>query len=311
MNLLRGVSLLPDFKAGTVVTIGNFDGVHLGHQALLMQLKAQALEFKLPTVVLIFEPQPGEFFYRSKAPARLTDLREKIENLKKLQIDYVCCIKFNYALANMQPADFASHYFFSALQAKYLLVGEDFRFGQNRQGDVNLLAELAKEANCKLDIFSNYLLNDQRISSTKVRGLLAEGQLNSAQALLGRPYSICGRVVEGQKRGRQWGIPTANLKLHRLTLPLNGVFCVQVEHSNGCISNGVANIGCRPTVDGNRNVLEVHLLDFSGNLYGEMLKVIFMHKLRDEAKFSSIEKLINQIRKDVVAAKGYFSDLIV
>ncbi|MGQ3888974.1 bifunctional riboflavin kinase/FAD synthetase [Legionella sp. CNM-1927-20] len=311
MKLLRVLDSVTAFKAGAVATIGNFDGVHLGHQALLAKLKANALKLKLPSVVLIFEPQPSEFFCKEKAPARLTSLREKIEILQKSQIDYLCCLKFNQRLANMLAIDFAQTYFFSLLQAKYLLVGEDFRFGQGRQGDINLLASMTKKFNCTLDIFSNYVLDGQRVSSTKIRTLLSQGQLKEAQALLGRPYSLCGRVIQGQKRGREWGIPTANLNLRRLTLPFTGVFCVQVQHENGQIINGVANLGCRPTVDGKRNVLEVHLFNFNGNLYGKMLKVIFLHKLRDEAKFSSIEKLIQQIHDDVKEAKCYFSNLFV
>ena len=311
MKLLRGLNPAAAFKAGTVATIGNFDGVHLGHQALLAQLKVQSIRFRLPMVVLIFEPQPSEFFYQKNVPARLTNLREKLDMLKAAQVDYVCCLKFNKKLASMLPSDFATTYFFSLLQTKYLLIGEDFRFGQDRQGDVNLLSNLAKQAKCTLETFPNFILDNQRVSSTKIRELLASNQLKQAQALLGRPYSLCGRVVPGQGKGREWGIPTANLSMHRISLPLSGVFCVQVQRSNGRVVNGVANLGRRPTVDGSRNVLEIHLFDFSGNLYGEMLKVVFLHKLREEVKFSSIEKLVQQIRDDVFAAKCYFNDLIV
>ncbi|WP_131781405.1 bifunctional riboflavin kinase/FAD synthetase [Legionella gresilensis] len=311
MKLLRGLDSVTAFKAGAVATIGNFDGVHLGHQALLAKLKAEALKLKLPSIVLIFEPQPGEFFCKEKAPARLTNLREKIEILQKVQIDYLYCLRFNQKLANMLATDFAQTYFFSLLHAKYLLVGEDFRFGRGRQGDINLLTSMAKNSDCVIDIFSNYVLDGQRISSTKIRNLLSQNQLTEAQDMLGRPYSFCGRVIEGQKRGREWGIPTANLNLKRLTLPFTGVFCVQVQHENGQIINGIANLGCRPTVDGKRNVLEVHLFNFNGNLYGKMLKVIFLHKLRDEVKFSSIEDLVQQIHYDVKEAKCYFNDLVV
>ncbi|STX51881.1 riboflavin biosynthesis protein RibF (riboflavin kinase/FMN adenylyltransferase) [Legionella busanensis] len=311
MKLLRGLDSVSALNAGTVATIGNFDGVHLGHQALLAKLKAAALKLKLPSVVLLFEPQPGEFFYKEKAPARLTNLREKIEILQKLQIDYLCCLKFNQRLANMLATNFAQTYFFSLLHAKYLIVGEDFRFGQGRQGDINLLASMAKKSDCVIDIFANYVLDGQRISSTKIRNLLSQNQLTDAQKMLGRPYSLCGRVIEGQKRGREWGIPTANLNLKRLNLPFTGVFCVQVQDESGQVLNGIANLGCRPTVDGKHNVLEVHLFNFNGNLYGKMLKVIFLHKLRDEAKFSSVEKLVQQIHYDIKEAKCYFNDLFV
>lgn len=311
MKLLRGLHPIPAFQAGTVVTIGNFDGVHLGHQALLDELTTRALDYKYASVVLIFEPQPNEFFNPSKAPARLTTLREKLETLKTTKIDYVCCLKFNKTLAMMQPHDFAMRYFFSDLNAKFVLVGEDFRFGQHRQGDVQLLKNLGQPIGATVKVFPNFRINHQRVSSTNIREVLAKGHLHEAKSLLGRDYSLCGRVISGQGRGREWGIPTANINLNRLGLPLHGVFCVKVERHNGQGLYGVANIGYRPTVDGRCPILEIHLFNFDGNLYGDMLKVTFIHHLRQEIKFSSVETLVNQIQSDVREAKHYFKDFIV
>lgn len=306
MKLLRGASSNPHFTAGTVATIGNFDGVHLGHQALLHQLKAEALQRGLPAVVVLFEPQPSEFFRRHEAPSRLSSLREKLSILKQCKIDYVYCLQFNQTLAAMNPGDFIEKYFFSLLNVHYLLIGEDFRFGRQRQGDVKLLTTIGADRHCLVQTFSDFNLNGLRVSSTKIRELLAQGQLAAASTLLGRPFSLCGRVSIGDGRGRQWGIPTANLKMHRLSLPLKGVYCVQVLRKNGQIHKGVANLGSRPTVDGSKNVLEVHLFDFDESLYGDILQVFFLHKLRDEIKFSSVNELISQIHTDVAMAKSTF-----
>ncbi|KTD16409.1 bifunctional riboflavin kinase/FAD synthetase [Legionella jordanis] len=303
MKLLRRAHI--DFLRGSVATIGNFDGVHLGHQALLAKLRAQADSMQLPSVVILFEPQPSEYFRGSDAPARLGSLREKLQVLKSCHIDYVYCLKFNKDLALMAAEDFARHYFFEQLRLRYLLVGEDFRFGRQREGDASLLQQILTPSDCQVEVFSNIDLEGERISSTKIRESLAQGNLARASILLGRPYSLCGRVIKGDGRGRQWGIPTANFSLHRLSLPLKGVFCVEIKKS-GQLLKGVANIGTRPTVDGSKNVLEVHLFDFDDNLYGEMLEVVFLSKLRDELKFTSVDALIEQIHKDVKAAKAYF-----
>jgi riboflavin kinase / FMN adenylyltransferase len=304
MKLLRGLDKILSFENGTVATIGNFDGVHLGHQALLAALRKRADKVKLPMVVLLFEPQPNEYFHGLKAPARLTSLREKLDVLRLCQVDYVCCLKFNETLALMPAQDFAKHYFFSSLQVKYLLIGEDFHFGQGRRGDVQLLQEIGNKTGCFVQIFPNFSLENDRVSSTKIRDALAQGQLAQASEFLGRTFNLCGRVTKGEGRGRQWGIPTANLSMHRLILPLKGVFYVQVQRGKGEWLQGVANLGSRPTVDGRKNILEIHLFDFDENLYGEMLRVFFLHKLRDEVKFLSVDALIAQIYNDITAAKG-------
>lgn len=306
MKLLHGLTKVPDFTKGSVVTIGNFDGVHLGHQALLKVLKEQSKKLRVPVVVLLFEPQPAEFFRPQQAPARLTSLREKLAVLKLCKVDYVLCLKFNRNLALMGAQAFAQSYFFSLLSSKYLLIGEDFHFGQGRLGDAQLLQELGVKNRCKVEIFPDFSIENNRISSTKIRQALALGQLDYAAELLGRSFSLCGRVIKGDGRGRQWGIPTANLSMHRLMLPLKGVFCVQLRRAKGEWIKGVANLGSRPTIDGTKNILEIHLFDFNADLYGEMLEVFFLHKLRDEIKFSSVDALIEQIHNDVAAAKSEF-----
>ncbi|ASQ45476.1 bifunctional riboflavin kinase/FAD synthetase [Legionella clemsonensis] len=306
MKLLRGLKNIPDFSQGTVATIGNFDGVHRGHQALLARLRFQADRMQLPSVVLLFEPQPSEFFRGSQAPARLATLREKLEALKQCNIDYVYCLKFNKKLALMEAEKFARHYFFSLLKVKYLLVGEDFRFGRQRQGDIHLIQQMTKDYDAWVETFPEVSIEGERVSSTKIRAALANGYLTQASLLLGRTYSLCGRIIKGDGRGRQWGIPTANVRTQRLTLPLKGVFCIQVKRGNKWLK-GVANLGSRPTVDGTKNVLEVHLFDFDENLYGEILQVFFLHKLRDEIKFSSVDVLIKQIHEDIDAARAFFA----
>lgn len=311
MKLLRGtIASNPVIAQGCVVTVGNFDGVHCGHQALLAKLRQQALTRQVPSVVILFEPQPGEYFLKESAPARLSSLREKLAVIKQCGIDYVYCLRFNRQLASMDPIAFAQHYFFTALKTVYLLVGNDFRFGRDRQGDVDLLMSMAPNNHCDVEIFADFIAGQERISSTKIRSLLAHANLEHAAALLGRSFNLCGRVLRGDGRGRQWGVPTANLAMHRLKLPLKGVFCVQVALANGELVNGVANLGHRPTVNGSKALLEVHLLDWQGDLYGQMVQVFFVHKLRDEAKFSSIDALIAQIHHDVAAAKCYYETVI-
>ncbi len=310
MKLLRGIQQpISAFTKGVVATLGNFDGVHSGHQDLLKTLKKEAEILKLPLVLVLFEPQPREYFQKEQAPARLSSLREKLTILRDCGVDYVYCIKFDEILAQMAPADFARAYLFNQLHAKYLLVGEDFHFGKNRAGDVNLLKSLGLEYTCEVQTYADYCVQGERVSSTQIRQALQAGQLDIAARYLGRPYSICGRVVHGAKRGREWGIPTANLAIHRFSMPLQGVFVVQVCIAGHQNVYGVANIGRRPTVDGVKNILEVHLFDFNQSIYGELLQVFFLHKLRDEVKFTSVDALIAQINNDIVVAKAFVRNL--
>lgn len=303
MNLVRDLKQISNFNDGVVATIGNFDGVHLGHQNLLNLLRKQAERLNLPLVLILFEPQPKEYFQKEQAPARLSTLREKVESLKDYGIDYIYCIKFNPKIAQTIATDFV-HHLFKELKTHYLFVGQDFRFGKNREGDVALLQELSVAYKCEVAIYPEFTLQNERVSSTRVRHALKQGDLALAASLLGRAYSMYGRVIRGDGRGRTWGIPTANIALRRLALPLSGVFVVKV-HFRQMMVYGVANIGKRPTVDGTKNILEVHLLDFNQSIYGDIVQVFFLHKLRDEVKFISVEALIGQIHQDITEARAY------
>ncbi|MFY7697923.1 MAG: bifunctional riboflavin kinase/FAD synthetase [Legionella sp.] len=307
MNLLHSIKDIQAFRNGCAAAIGNFDGVHRGHQALLQHLLAQAQRLGLPAVVILFEPQPSEYFAEAEAAPRLSSLREKLIILKEYDIDYVVCLKFNRKLSLLSPVDFAQHYLFTSLRVKYLLLGDDFRFGNQRQGDVTLLKHLSRRVGATVEIFNNFNLLGQRVSSTVIRHYLRQGKLDLVHLLLGRTFSMCGRVIHGQARGREWYIPTANVGIQRINLPLTGVFCVHVLTEDNGIIPGVANLGKRPTVDGNKNSLEVHLFDFDKTIYGQFLHVYFIHKLRDEIKFSAVDKLVTQIRNDIAAAKAYFA----
>lgn len=296
--------------AGSVATIGNFDGVHRGHQALLALLRKKANQLNLPLFVILFEPQPGEYFKRAKAPARLYRLREKLQALRQCGVDGVLCLRFNAQLSQMSADLFARDIIFSQLNVQYLLLGDDFRFGRARAGDVHYLRELAAARGVTVETYPEFCMNHARVSSTRIRHALYLGDLNLAESLLGRKYSLCGRVQHGQGIGRKWGVPTANLKLTPGALPCSGVFCVQVTRVGKPLLTGVANMGNRPTVDGHKNVLEVHLFDFNESLYGEMIEVSLLHKLRDETKFLSVDALIAQIHADVAAARVFFNTLI-
>ncbi|MGC1181676.1 bifunctional riboflavin kinase/FAD synthetase [Legionella sp.] len=309
MNLLRGIQRFSAFTKGVVATIGNFDGVHLGHQNLIKALREKANALKLPLVLILFEPQPREYLQKNDAPARLSSLREKLDVLRNCHVDYVYCIKFDDFLAQTSATAFARNYLFSMLNVKYLLIGEDFYFGKNREGDVNLLKSLGTEYDCKVQLYADFCINNERISSTKIRTALQAGNLEGASKYLGRPYSICGRVMHGDERGRQWGIPTANLGLYRRSVSLQGVFAVQVHRAHQHVVYGVANLGKRPTVDGTKSILEVHLFDFDQLIYGELLQVLFLHKLRDEVKFTSVDALVTQIYEDIAAAKVFVNNL--
>lgn len=304
MKLLRGTKHLKELASGAAVTIGNFDGVHRGHQALLAELRADAARLRLPTLVVLFEPQPSEYFHKTAASARLMTYREKLHRLAQCGIDYVYCLAFNEKLAAMSPEIFAECFIFSLFKAKYLLIGEDFRFGRNKRGCAALLRALSPSWSCEVHICRDFSEASHRVSSTQIRLALRQGDLTRASDLLGHPYCISGRVVHGDGRGRQWGIPTANVHVTHQVLPLMGVFCVRVKRANQSDYWGVANLGLRPTVGGITPVLEVHLFDFEGSLYHERIEVFFLHRLREEIKFSSMDALIAQIRADLVAAIG-------
>ena len=289
------------------LTIGNFDGVHRGHRAMLQRLVEKTRELQLPCSVLTFEPHPREFFSPSTAPARLSRLREKLEMLAEAGIERTHVLRFGARLAALAADRFVDEVLVRGLGVRWLLVGRDFRFGARRTGDFALLQAAAASKGFGVEAMGDVLEAGQRISSSSVRACLAAGDLAGAARLLGRGYSMSGRVAHGEKLGRTLGFPTANIVLRRRP-PLAGVFAVEVElEETRAVLRGVASVGRRPTVKQNAApLLEVHLFDWEGELYGRHLRVNFLHKLRDEAKYDGLDALRSAIGQDVAQAKDYF-----
>ncbi|MDO4697526.1 MAG: bifunctional riboflavin kinase/FAD synthetase [Pasteurellaceae bacterium] len=313
MQLIRHLpafATLPAFAQGCVLAIGNFDGVHLGHQHILARLKAKSATLNLPSVVMLFEPQPREFFAKQSekftAPARLMRLRDKLHALKELGIDYVFCVRFNQAFATLSPDAFIQQLLVKTLNVRYLSVGDDFHFGANRQGNFATLKQASEQFGFEIEDSESHCLEQERISSSLIREALASDDFALAERLLGKPYAISGRVAHGNKLGRTIGFPTANIMLNRLVTPIQGVYAVQVETAFGRF-NGIANVGNRPTINGTKPLLEVHIFDFAEKIYGQAISVSFLQKIRAETKFDSFEQLKQQIEQDVIAVKTFFA----
>jgi len=292
----------------SVLAIGNFDGVHLGHQALLTRLEAKARELGLPASVMTFEPHPRELFTPEQAPARLTSLREKLRLLEAYGVDRTYIVHFSRKLATLTAEEFIERVLVAGLGVRYLIIGDDFRFGRGRGGDFAMLQQAGVEHDFGVEAMHTIDVGGERVSSSLLRETLAEGDLEHAARLLGRPYCISGRVVHGQKVGRGIGYPTANVQLKRKRVPLMGVFTATVAGLGERELPAAASLGIRPTVSNERKpVLEVHLLDFDRDIYGAHVTVNFLHKLRDEMKFESLEALRAQIARDVDSARAYFA----
>lgn len=307
MELVRGLYNLCFRHRSGAVTIGNFDGVHRGHQAVLAGLQQRAGALGLPTTLVTFEPTPQEYFAPVRAPARLTRLREKAELLGASGLNTLLCLRFDARLAALDPQAFIRRILVEGLAARHVMVGDDFRFGRDRAGDFALLERAGKQAGFSVERTATFEFEGARVSSTRVRAALAAGDLALAGRLLGRDYSISGRVVYGEQLGRKLGYPTANIRLRRVHVPLQGVFVVRVEGSGLPTRYGVANVGTRPTVSGGDSLLEAHLFDFSGALYGRCLRVYFLHKLREELKFADLETLRAHIGRDAVAGREWLA----
>ena len=286
-----------------MLTIGNFDGVHLGHQEVLRQVSEQAKQLSLPSIVMTFDPQPLELFAKDKAPARLTRLRDKFVQLSKLNIERLLCVNFNHQFANQSADEFISDLLVKRLGVKFLVVGDDFCFGRGRKGNFAMLQEAGRKYGFEVVSTQSFCLQQLRVSSTAIREALAQDKLEQAAEMLGRDYSISGRVSHGRKLGRTIGFPTANIPLKRCVSPVSGVYTVQALGLGEEPVGGVANIGNRPTVNGVRQQLEVHLFDFKANLYGKQLEIVLLDKIRDEHKFESFEALKQQIELDAEAAR--------
>ncbi|MDC5704089.1 bifunctional riboflavin kinase/FAD synthetase [Vibrio europaeus] len=303
MELIRGIHNIKPHHQGCVLTIGNFDGVHLGHQEVLRQVSEQAKQLSLPSIVMTFDPQPLELFAKDKAPARLTRLRDKFVQLSKLNIERLLCVNFNHQFADQSADEFISDLLVKRLGVKFLVVGDDFCFGRGRKGNFAMLQEAGKKYGFEVVSTQSFCLQQLRVSSTAIREALAQDKLEQAAEMLGRDYSISGRVSHGRKLGRTIGFPTANIPLKRCVSPVSGVYTVQALGLGEEPVGGVANIGNRPTVNGVRQQLEVHLFDFKANLYGKQLEIVLLDKIRDEHKFESFEALKQQIELDAEAAR--------
>lgn len=314
MRLIRGLTNLKSLSgetraslgSGCVATIGNFDGMHLGHQTIIEQVQEQSEKLQLPSVVMVFEPQPREFFQGREAPPRLMEFRQKLEALAALGVDVVLCIPFNEQFRQYSGMGFINDILIDGLQVRHLVVGDDFRFGCDRSGDFALLERVGRDAGFTVENTRTVMSGDERISSTRVRKSLQQNDLDGVARLLGVPYAISGRVVYGRQLGREIGAPTANIMLRHIPA-LRGVYVVSSKLPDGTTQTGVANIGLRPTVDGKAPALEVHLFDFAGTLYGQRLTVTFLHPLRDEVRFDSVDTLKTQIQQDMRDARHWLA----
>jgi len=308
MRVIRGLHNLTDAHRGCVATIGNFDGVHRGHQAILQQCREHAASHDAPLTVVVFEPQPREFFAGEQAPPRLTRLREKVRLLMAHGAEQVLCLPFNDALRSLTGREFIDQVLIKGLDVRHLVVGDDFRFGCDRRGDFNLLKAVGREQGFGVEHTRTFTVDDERVSSTRVRTLLASGNFLASARLLGRPYSLSGRVVRDQQLGRTIGVPTANLPLLPQPLTLRGVFATIAELEDGRCYPSVANIGYRPTVGAQRPTLEVHLFDFDRNIYGQRCTVYPCARLRGETRFDDFDALKAQIYADQARARRYLAN---
>ena len=306
MELIRGLHNLRGKHRGCVATIGNFDGVHLGHQQVLAQVMAKGQELGLPTVAIIFEPQPREFFAGDQAPPRLTRFDEKVRLLAAQGVDRVLCLTFNERLRSMTAEQFVEELLLKGLAVEHFVVGDDFRFGCDRSGDYSMLCKSGESHGFTVVNTDTYDIGAERVSSSRIRQVLQANDLQLAETLLGRSYRVTGRVMHGQKLGRQLGVPTANIRMHRFACPLTGVYAVTVHRGADLLAEGVANVGMRPTVNGKQPVLEAHLFDFEGDLYGQLLAVEFKAFIRPEQKFEGLDKLKQQIESDIQQVRNFF-----
>jgi len=307
MKLIRGIEQLSDEHRPCVASIGNFDGVHLGHQHIIKTLLRQAQVHELAATVITFEPLAKEFF-APQSVQRLTSIEQRAQLLFDLGVAQVLCIDFDVDFAGFSPQTFVQEVLVDGLGIKHLSVGDDFKFGKNRQGDFTLLHDLGQQYDFDVAAHDTFEINGERVSSGRVRQALAESNFAAAQQLLGRAYSIDGLVSRGQQLGRTINFPTANIVLPTMLTPLSGVFAVQTVWQDRLL-NGVANLGTRPTVDGSENRLEVHLFDFDEDLYDQTISVTFIAKIRDEEKFDSFDLLKAQIAKDARAARSLLTTL--
>lgn len=304
MRVFRGFSR--PVPGTTALAIGNFDGVHRGHGALLARLGDVARQSALPPTILTFEPHPREFFSPASAPSRLTTLREKLELLAEAGVEQAMVCRFNGGFAALSADQFIEQVLVRGLRVRHLIIGDDFRFGRGRAGDFSLLQQAGARHGFAVEAMGSVTVDGQRVSSSGVRAALEAGDMEQAASLLGRPYVIDGKVVHGDKIGRQLGFATANIRIKHNPLPMSGVFAVEVSGLGPGPLAGVANLGIRPTLGGTRPLLEVHLFAFDRDIYGAHISVRFVHKLRNEQRFPNFDALKAQIAADAVAARAFF-----
>ena len=309
MHLIRGIHNFKQAHQGCALTIGNFDGIHLGHQALLKLLDKVAEKHQLKRCLMSFDPLPHEFFSTGSDRPRLMNTRDKLIALTSyspvLCPDYLLLMKFNKALSSMTAAEFIEQILIKKLAIKALVIGDDFQFGHDRKGNLELLEEYGAKHGFGVTSLSTHHIDETRVSSTRIRQALLEDNLEDSLNMLGRPYQICGRIAHGDKRGRTIGFPTANIHLHRPSTPLSGVYSVTMHSGTLGTVKGIANVGHRPTVNGERVQLEVHLFDFNQDIYGQNVCIAFHHKIRKEQKFESFDDLKNQIQLDCQQAREW------
>jgi riboflavin kinase/FMN adenylyltransferase len=311
MELVRGIHNLRTWAEGCALTIGAFDGIHLGHQEMLRILRAEANRRSVPAVVLSFEPTPREVFARDNAPARLTRFREKFVLLRQFGVHRFVCLRFDAELRSMSKDEFVEEVVYRQLRARHVVIGHDFRFARNMEGTVQNLRALGEGFGFEVTEVAPFRVGEERVSSSAVRTALERGELDHAQRLLGRRYCMTGKVIHGAKLGRTLGYPTANLRLHRRTSPLLGVFAVRVSGAGLQKAHGVASVGTRPAVNGKELLLEVHVFDAKLDLYRAYLDVEFVHKLRDEKWFPNVESLVEQMHVDAAEAREVLKRLAV
>ncbi|QCI15841.1 bifunctional riboflavin kinase/FAD synthetase [Buchnera aphidicola] len=312
MKLIRGIHNLKEINSNSVVTIGNFDGIHLGHQKLFFNTKKIGQKYDLKTIIILFEPQPLEFLKKHDAPVRITQFREKIKRIISYNFDKILCIKFNKYFSSLSPEDFIINILINKLHMKFIVVGNDFKFGFQRNGNIAILKKLGEKYQFKIIKIKPLYKNNIKVSSTNIRKALSENNIKLASLFLGRLFSIYGKVIHGNAIGRTIGYPTANILLNKNFLLNKGVYAVKISfflNSNKKYI-GISNIGIKPSfLKSNENIyLEVHLFNININLYRKDIEVFIYKKIRNEKTFNSKEELQNQIFKDVEIVKKYFNN---
>ena len=306
MHLVRTAASFPFdlVEKGSVATIGAYDGLHLGHQKLLETLNEASVATGLPKVVMSFEPMPREYFAAQMPPARLMRFREKFDALKRAGIDIFFCPRFGPRMKNVDANSFIRQMLIHAMNVRELIVGDDFRFAANREGRIDHLLRAGNALGFGVHQVDSVISEGERVSSTSVRAALAEGNLDRARNLLGRSYSMSGRVIEGEKVGRRLGFPTANVNLKRRQSAVLGIFAARVRGLSDTALDAVASVGTRPTFDGTKPILEVHIFDFDENIYGRHIEVDFIQRLRDERRFENADALVEQMHHDSRQARA-------